>query len=301
MMFDPETITRQLRNALLLRGFPCFQDYLNIYLAPGFMDEDFAELNRLIRPHALHKRIQGLVDNQPPIQIQDHNRTTLYRLHSNSAELFLHRFPRILRESREISYLTSPDGWGNKGSKLSGFLETKFGSRVPVTHLEHGVALLVKVLPWYGVRTSMSCAGHLRDNGGHTAAKVFFYGHFHGAWCQHIFESLFSEHEIARHWQFDLGPVHADKCRGGVDPNWASASFQAAPDWLPETENPRREHRRSLERLHQIARQLMNPSLANHFRAKKNDWILDYNQRFIEAQSELDFSTSPDPGHRIAS
>lgn len=299
---DPEKIARLLRNALLRRGIPCFQDYLSIYLAPGLMDEDYQEVKRLVRPHALPHRIHGPVDNQPIIQIQNHSRETLYKLQCISAELLLHRFPQVLRETRQISYMTGPDGWGYKGSTLAGFLATKFGARVPVSHLEHGIALLIKALPWYGARTSTSCAGgHPIPGGGHSAPRIHFYGHWHGAWAKHIFETLFHEHELARRWKFDLGPVHPPKGHRGTDPNWASASFQACPDWTAETNRPQLDHRFVCDELHRIARQLMDPSLANHFRAKKNDWALDYNHRFVEAQSELNFSISSDPEHRIAS
>ena len=297
---DPEKIARLLRNALLKRGFPCYQDYLSIYLAPGLMDEDYMELKRLIRPHALPNRIHGPVDGQPVIRIQDHNRETLFKLQCISAELLLHRFPHVLRKTRQISYMTGPDGWGYKGSTLAGFLTTKFGARVPIRQLEHGIALLVKICPWYGIRTSMSCAGHPTSDGGHSAPRLFFHGHWQGAWCQHIFQTLFNEHELSRRWKFDLGPIHPPKGNRATDPNWASAHFQACPDWTPETNRPQMEHRFICDELHQIARQLMDPDLAEDFRSKKNDWILDYNKRFVEGQSELHLEDATQTDHRIA-
>ncbi len=75
------------------------------------------------------------------------------------------------------------------------------------------MALLVKALPWIGVCTSMSCHGHGLTN----FPKIWFYGYYHGRWCEVVFEQLFADFEIAKMWRFWHGSRNGD---------WASAKWQ---------------------------------------------------------------------------
>lgn len=109
----------------------------------------------------------------------------------------------------EAGCSTMPDDYRT----WKGFLSNRFGAKLSTKELEQGMALLVKVLPWVGVRTSMSCHGHgLKGN-----PKIRFYGYYHSRWCEVIFERLFADLEIAKMWRFRHGSRNGD---------WASGKWE---------------------------------------------------------------------------
>jgi hypothetical protein len=278
----PESIARKVRDTLLRLGIPCYQDYLNIRLAPGLHNKDYPYLKRILGHHALPRRIQSkLIDCQPLIQINDFDGSMLYRFQTISAELFLYRSPALLRERREVSYMTGPNSSGTRDSSLNGFIKTRYGAKVPIEQLEHGVALFVKLLPWLGIRSSMSCAGHVTPNG-FTAPRIWLFGRYHLAWLQHILTELFGDYSIAQTWTFTYTQKPVPQKNHGFDPDWASGCFQLHPDWPDRSIESRKAHRRCLEDLFLIARRLLDPDLCEHFRSIKDDWAKEYHCRFIQ-------------------
>jgi len=280
---DPEKIAGRFCEILRRLGFPCFQHYLKILLSPGLLVEDYRYLTRLLRPHALPKHMcDELVDSQPTLKIQDFDGEVLFRLQPIGAELFLHRSPRFFRERREVSFLTCPDSMSKRGSSLDGFLQTAYGSKVPIPRLEAGIALLVKVLPLSGIRSSMSCAGHIHSD--HISApRIYLFGQYHLAYLRHIMTTCFGEYSIAKTWTFTHTPGPTSTRRKNFDPDWASGLFQAHADWVDASLESRRSYAHVLDDLHAIAKRMMDPHLAAHFRSIKNDWARDYHRRFVES------------------
>ena len=280
---DPERITSDFRELLLKLGLPCFRNYLTIGLGPGLHADDYHYLARILARHALPKQNQSpLIDLHPVIRLVDFDGSCLFRFQSISLELLLDRHaPELLRSRRQVSYMTGPDSRGCDDASLAGFLKTAFGAKVPAHHLEAGVALFVKLLPWYGIRTSMSCGGHTMADS-ITAPRIYLFGQFHLAYLRHILTECFSEYSIAKTWSFTYTPARTSSKKICFDPDWASGCFQIHPDWPDASIKSRHAYDRVVEDLHLIAKRMLNPDLAEYYRSRKNDWALDYHRRFVD-------------------
>jgi len=144
-------------------------------------------------------------------------------------------------------------------NSFEGFLRCRFGARFPLEYIEEGVALLVKVLPWVGVLTSMSCQGHLDrvDHRGEdpTVPRIWFYNQFHSEWCRLIFERLCGDLAIARLWQFDSsGHNHWLGC------TWSATT--TPPESIGEQGD-------LFEQIQEIARRFFDPELCRIIRESK--------------------------------
>lgn len=293
---DPERICETFRNALLRLGVACLNGgHLTLRLTPGLHAEDYKYLRRILRNHALPNRIRSaVVDCQPIIKIEDFDGSVLYRFQTISLELFNYRSPMLIQERREVSFMTGPDSH-SIGSTLEGFLKTAYGAKVPVNLLEAGIALFVKCLGSWGCRSSMSCTGHATETG-ITSPRVWLFGRYHLYWLQHILTELFGEYSVSKTWSFTYSPTDQPKRTIGYDREWASGVFQAHPDWTDRSAESRREYRRVLEDLHSIAKRMLDPDLAEHFRSRKEEWAKDFARRFVKTETQ-----SPEQDHRIAS
>ena len=280
---DPERITNNFRDLLLQLGLPCFQDYLTIRLAPGLHQEDYHYLQRILGRHTLPAQNKSLlVDLQPVIRLVDFDGSRLFHFQTISLELLLHQYgPQLLRERREVSYMTGPDSHRSDDASLPGFLRTAYGAKVPARHLEVGIALFTKILPWHGIRTSMSCTGHVSADS-ITAPRIYLFGQYHLAYLRHILTESFSEYSIAKTWSFTYTPAGTSSKKMGFDPNWATGCFQVHPDWPDASIQSRHAYGRVVEDLHLIAKRMLDPNLAEYYRSRKNDWALDYHKRFVD-------------------
>lgn len=297
---DPDRICRNLRDILLKRGWPCHQNYLTIQLLPGLHEKDYSYLKRTVGRHALPNRIKAnLVDGQPLIKIADVDGTVLYRFQTLSAELFIYsRAPRLLRESREISYMTGPPVMGDISS-LRAFERTAYGVKVPVQNLEGGIALLTKCLGFVSILSSMSCAGgHWRENR-LSAPRIWLPGGYNTFWMKNVFEEQFSDYSIAKTWSFTCYANPASVCKRGFDPAWASGVFQAHPDWKDNSRESRQEYRRVIDDIQAIAKRLLDPDLTAFYRAQKNEWARDFHKRHVK-QDELALDLERQTDRRIA-
>src|SRR5690625_4299034 len=148
-----------------------------------------------------------------------------------------------------------PNGHDSPGRYTwMGFKRNQFGARESLKNLEPGIALLVKVLPWFGVWTAMSCQGHLRKRN-FNRPKLWFNGNFHGQWCKMVFEHLFRSWEFSKQWRFSWDAEGS---------GWCSAIWEARPPL--ETKE---EHKRCLEDIFFMARVLMLEGLSKRVRAAK--------------------------------
>ena len=284
---DPERITSDFRELLLKLGFPCFQDYLTVRLGPGLHAEDYHYIDCILGRNALPKQNQSpLIDLQPVIRLVDFDGSCLFRFQSISLELLLnHHAPQLLQSRRQVSYMTGPDSRGCDDASLAGFLNTAFGAKIPARNLEAGVALFTKILPWYGIRTSMSCAGHITTDS-ITAPRIYLFGQYHLGYLRHILTECFSEYSIAKTWSFAYTPARTISKKMGFDPDWASGCFQVHPDWSDASIKSRRAYGRVVEDLQLIAKRMLDRDLAEYYHSRKNDWALDYHRRFVDPMPE---------------
>ena len=241
---DPENITQKLRDILLRLGIPCYANYLSIRLAAGLHAQDYKYLQRILGSHALpNHSCTHLVDYQTVIQIEDFDGSILYRLQTIDAELLIDRSPQHIQRTRRISYMTGPDSTSRHGASLAGFLQTAYGAKLPANRLEAGVALVVRLLPWYGIRFSMSCQGHPSNNG-ITRPRIYLFGQYHLRYLEHILTELFSDYSIAQTWSFNYYPTTPPTHKVNFDSDWSSGLLQPHPDWTNRYLQSSKEYRR---------------------------------------------------------
>lgn len=144
------------------------------------------------------------------------------------------------------------------------FKALRYGLKVPVKVLDPGVALMVKVLPWYGVATNLCCEGHPKGNDPDTwnSPHVALVGEHHARWARML---------VARQVA-DLGPR--------VPSGFVATVFRPAITterrygWGggvvgEDLELPAVEHSLWLDVLFRIAVRMVDPDLAAEARMEK--------------------------------
>jgi hypothetical protein len=205
----PEIGTREkspgekaLADTLLRRGFPVRLEDRGLALCPGAMPEDVEFLGRLLRRLETSTKasencnVWSGLDHLATVAVDDPGQLEQFR-----------RKVLFGRSTRPSGMIGPPVRETAAINSFEGFRRCEFGARFPLQFIEEGVALLVKILPWVGVLTSMSCEGHLNrgDRRGEDAAtpRIWFYNRYHSEWCRLVFERLCGDLEIARQWVFD--------------------------------------------------------------------------------------------------
>jgi hypothetical protein len=89
------------------------------------------------------------------------------------------------------------DFCGMQNMDFGSFSRCKYGTRIPAMLLDPGIALMVKVLPFIGVLSSFSCAGHFKES-----PKIFMLYIYHHQWLKCVLMNALSSSEI------DLKNVH---------------------------------------------------------------------------------------------
>ena len=144
----------------------------------------------------------------------------------------------------------------------SSFKNCKFGSKVPVNHLDPGVALLVKALPAASVCTVMSCDGHYQ-----APPRIWMRTTWDLRWSQHVLSNIAQTLGIAANdqpWSFtDKGN---DWCNYYLEWNTTPTT-----DWFE-----------LFSQIQQFARNLLNADTALAFRHEKQGigTLNDFDQRF---------------------
>lgn len=264
---DSPRLADRLHDAFLARGYPCMRELAGgrpaIRFCDGWLPADKHAVLRTVQRGRLRVRAQPVQRGEPALHLLRPDRTLMRRVPA-TPDVVEAICREIVRAPARICRETGPDTLSRSAASLKGFLGNAYGAKVPVSILEPGIALLVKVLPWYGVRTSMSCAGHPLDHRHPSPPTLWFFGHHHTRWCAHLFENLFADLPIARTWTFDPGPLKG---------SWASGTFRAYTldprDGAPAA---RARHAAVLADLATIARRLIDPALVQRFRAEKAPW-----------------------------
>ena len=117
----------------------------------------------------------------------------------NPTEISVDRLQAIFQMRNRHRGLSGPfDFNGVVNPSWKSFTQLRYGAKVPVEFLDHGIALLVKVLPLLGLQTAMSCDGHLTK-----PPMIYFFSQYHLQWakvalpqCVPLDNPLFSS------WQF---------------------------------------------------------------------------------------------------
>jgi len=266
----PEIGTREkspgekvLADTLLRRGFPVRLEDRGLALCQGAMPEDVEFLTRLLR------RLEPITTTSVTCEVWNEHQLLTTVVVDDPWQLDQFR-RRVLfgRSTRSSGFITAPVRESQLMNSFEGFRSTRYGARFPLERFEEGVALLVKVLPWVGVLTSMSCQGHLdrADRGGEnqTLPRIWFYNEFHSEWCRLIFERLCGDLEIAPQWEFVNG--------GSGGNNWLGCL------WLATTTPPAsiEEQRHLFDQIQEIARRFFDPELCRVIReAKRQATSLD--------------------------
>lgn len=244
-----------LADTLLRRGFPVRFEDRGLVLCPGAMEEDVKLLRRTLmrlRPVRMHAS-----QDFPKIDVW-YGEQRLVGLPVDRAYLTLLRETILVQDSRRRAGLTGPPCRGGRSHRdFAGFTRCRFGSRFPLRRLEDGIALLVKVLPWVGVMTSMSCEGHFHEDKENTSPRLWFYSHYHSLWCEMLFNRLFGDLPIRQSWHFD---------HGETDGNWCSATWEASI----EPPNTHEEQQFLFDQIQIMARRLFDPELCARIREAKS-------------------------------
>ena len=194
----PTQATKILADMLLRRGFPVRLEGDGIGICKKIMNRDLELLFDLLAP----LRLRNMDDDEYFPVVMDGN--VLFMVGGMEDARGWKALRSSVLDFKSIRMETGIWVWQDKAG-WKDFLSNRFGSLVPVPDLEAGIALLVKVLPWVGVRTSMSCHGH-----GEQAPKIWLWGYYHSMWCEMIFQKLFSDLPISKLWRFDHGPEDGD-------------------------------------------------------------------------------------------
>jgi hypothetical protein len=257
----PETGGRQksegeylLADTLLRRGFPVCLEDRGLALCSGAMPEDVAFLTRLLRqPRSGHVR------SPSPLPVWHEEQKLLEVDIRDDGRLAAFRSRVLGGRTVTPSGMTGPPcRITDRMNSFEGFQDCRFGARFPLKFIEEGVALLVKVLPWVGVLTSMSCEGHLDQDRTSSAERampnIWFYSHYHAEWCRLIFERLCGDVEIAHDWRFEKSGD------GWLDNVW-HASSQPPDSPLDQS--------RIFDRTQLMARRFFDPELCRRIRGAK--------------------------------
>lgn len=237
-----------LIDALLRRGFLVMRKDGGILLCPGTLAEDVELLFQLLHVRQRHAEGEWGV----PVFWNDR---VLARLDVTPVEQVQSRYPSLFRPTRRISGFTGPQGSASKFQLTwEGFQKCRFGANMPLKNLEAGIALLVKVLPWCGVRTSMSCEGH-EKGGCYGPPSIWFFGCNHGMWCKAIFDHLFGAEDFAHQWEFSFN---------WEQDSWSGAIWRGGLESLSSSE-----HIECCMNAQIAARSLMLPGLSEKIRAAK--------------------------------
>ena len=243
-----------LADTLLRRGFPVRLEDRGLVLCPGAMPEDVEFLGRLLR------RLEPVAEPTLTCDVWSGHRLVTTVAVDDPWQLDMFR-RRVLfgRSTRSSGMIGPPVRETELMNSFDGFLRCRFGARFPLVYFEEGVALLVKVLPWVGVLTSMSCQGHLDrvDRLGEAAATpcIWFYNHFHSEWCRLIFERLCGDLEIARLWEFDSSGRN----------HWLGCTWHASKT-PPKSAG---DQKVLFEQIQEIARRFFDPELCRVIREAK--------------------------------
>lgn len=157
------------------------------------------------------------------------------------------------------------------------------GASEPVSNLDPGIALLVKVLMEYQVFTTASCEGHRHQNT-YSPPLITFFGYYQSRWCEIIFQQLFHDLPLAQRWHFNHGPESGD---------WINTCWQARHVYTQE-DPPYTEadHQEDLEQIQIMARRLLNSDLrARVLQAKQRaDTVDDLEPQLQKSLSGFSFS-----------
>ncbi|MBV5301222.1 MAG: hypothetical protein J0649_05490 [Methylococcales bacterium] len=126
-----------LEKILRWRGFLVKKDTSGVLVSRGINFEDF----------------QALVENRLPLS-PVFSREWGAKIHPNVS----------IDQLRNLFLLPSMNGMVGKdyyNDTYATFKKCRYGAKVPVNHLDYGIAMLVKVMPLLGLFTVMSCDGHL--------------------------------------------------------------------------------------------------------------------------------------------
>ena len=189
------------KEVLLWRGFPVKREGDTLYLAKGVHPYDIAMLERFTDV------------------IEEDNRTldTCARIMPFARE----RRAFALFSARSRNGMTGPFDWGGHvEDDWAAFHRLRFGVKVPVKHLDPGIALLVKILPLLGLHTVMSCDGHTEK-----APIIHFMSEYHWKWAQVALpQFLPMDDAFVRQWTFK------EDDRGWLKHQWLLASGGCGPD-----------------------------------------------------------------------
>ena len=235
----PTQATKILADMLLRRGFPVRLEGDGIGICKKVMYSDLELLFDLLDPliHLNDDDAFPLIQNGSVIAtIGGMDDARLWKALRTSVLNF-----------KSVKMETFLWSWEDKAG-WEDFLSNRFGSLVRIRELEAGIALLVKVLPWVGVRTGMSCHGH-----GEQAPKIWLWGYYHSMWCEMIFQKLFSDLPLSKLWRFDHGPEDGCFCSA----IWVATS---------EPVNSEDSKQFLFDQIQLMARRLFDPALCEKIR-----------------------------------
>lgn len=145
------------------------------------------------------------------------------------------------------------------------FASLRFGPKVPVNALDPGVALMVKVLPWYGVATILCCEGHPEQNNPEcwSSPYIGLLGEHHTRWCRMLLDRLVSSlgSEVPDGLvQSVFRPAIVNEGRFGWGGGMTGEGRRLSHD----------EHQLWLNSLFRLAVRLIDPDMAAKARAEKS-------------------------------
>lgn len=179
---------RQLGEILLLRGFPVEPVKGGLAFCKGCLPEDDAYLLNVLRGAPSRTRegepAARLRLTRQWIDLTDGQIRYLERYWSRRR--YRHVFGEVSIRGKDIPRFQT---WES-------FRKTRYGASVPVEKLDAEIALMVKVLPWYGVWTIMSCRGKPQRK---ESAYIAMMGPYHLAWWEAVMWTL-----APRFWSWDF-------------------------------------------------------------------------------------------------
>ncbi len=270
----------ELLDALLRRGYLVQPIDTGLRFDDKPHPEDFEDLANLVGISVINRREAILNSDFIPIYDCLGDRLILVRRGFGVSEVCRKLTSDRQRMHIRGMYWHSKSGHGRTdvGRRLNweGFIGLRYGCLVPVSALDPGVALLVKVFSWYGVGTEMSCQGHLLCDkrvtleeaascqgyvvfGKHKHPYIFFISEDHIKWAKVVLMSTFPRTFGQRGW---LEGFTAEN-------RWDGLFWRLSKSHWPLLMIEESHHRQLMEVLYRMARRLMDPERAARFRDRK--------------------------------